>query len=88
MSHPKLEVHVEPDWLSHLSPEILERIILFMPFNDILKLGECCVRLNDISKCETVWERLAERDYGVKLRGTEASEEKSARLFYLKVLKP
>ena len=87
MSHTKLKVHVESDWLSQLAPEILERIILFMPFNDILRLGECCVRLSEITRSEAVWEKLAERDYGINLRRTEASEEKFAKLFYLNYLK-
>ena len=88
MSLTKLEVHTKSDWLSKLAPEIVERIILFMPVNGILRLCECCMRLNEITRSEVVWEKVAERDYGVNLRRTEASEEKSARLFYLKVLKP
>lgn len=86
MSHAKLKVHVESDWLSRLAPEILERIMLFMPCNDILRLGECSVRLSEITRSETVWEKLAERDYGLSLRRTEAWEEKSAKLNYLNYL--
>ena len=82
------EVLEKSDWLIKLPPEILERIILRLPALDILTLGQCCLRLKEISRNERIWENLAKRDYKVSLKRGETSKNQSARHLYFKLLMP
>ena len=83
--------------LLKLPLEIVEQIILQLPYVDILKVGTCCNVLRDITNSQCFWEKCANRDFKVNLTCAkkhdcsklEESVERSysSRLFYRKVLR-
>ena len=86
MSHNESKGSDYSDGLCNLPTEIIEKIVLLLPACDIVRLGQCCLRLREITRNETIWKSLVDRDYSIDIKRTENLEEKSARLFYLKIL--
>ena len=78
--------------LLDLPPELIELILTFLPAFDILKLGQCCRKLREITLHDVLWEECARRDYSIDLRqmnsDVKESKHKSARQFYLEILVP
>lgn len=84
--------------LLELPLEIVEHIILQLPFEDILNIGICCKKLNGLVNCESLWEKCAKRDYDLNLRCTKTensvvideNEERndSAKMVYRYLLLP
>ena len=77
--------------------EIVEFIILQLPYDDILKIGTCSKQLNEVTKCQSLWEKCANRDFNINLKCTKSQncsalkEEGversfSARIFYRNIL--
>ena len=78
--------------------EIVELIVLKLPYDDILKIGTCSKQLNEVTQCQSLWEKCANRDFNVNLKCTKSQncstlkEEEvqrsfSARIFYRNILR-
>ena len=49
-----------------LPPEILIKIILFLPAKDILSFTKCCTAIAEITKLDIIWEKKSQQDFCVK----------------------
>jgi len=82
--------------LLNLPLELIEWVLLNLPYDDIQNICVSCKLLNEVVNSETFWEKLAKRHFGVNLQYTknpnyssiEDSFERntSAKTFYKKAL--
>ena len=78
--------------------ELVENIVLQLSYGDILNIGRCCKMLNELTECQTFWEKCAKKDFNLNLKCTkqehclklEETMERncSAKMFYKKLLLP
>ena len=84
--------------LLKLPLELVENIVLQLPYDDILNIGSCCKMLNELTECQTFWEKCAKKDFNLNLKcikqkyclKLEENMERnfSAKMFYKKLLLP
>ncbi len=72
--------------LENLPLELLTKILSSLETKDLMSASLTCKALNKAAQVEEVWESLARRSYGIRLKPRKNFENHSPKMFYQKVL--